>query len=449
VWVTSADGAQRLTSLAPIPFDADAPRGLRIHVDPARQYQAIEGFGASFTESSAWLIRQRMSAAQRRELMRELFDPRTGLGLGVTRIPIGASDFSLTHYSFDDMPAGQTDPTFTKFSIEKARVDMLPLIREARKINPSLKVFISPWSAPGWMKTGDSLIQGKLDPRHYDVYARYFDKTLQAFRKEGVPVYALTMQNEPHFEPPTYPGMRMTPEERTAFIGAHLGPMLAKSWPTVRLLDWDHNWDEPQSPLAVLADPRARKYVAGIAWHCYGGDVSAQSTVHEKFPDTETWMTECSGGGWAPEWGGTLAWMTQNLVIGNVRNWGRGTILWNLALDQDSGPHLGGCDNCRGVVTIERESGVVTRNVEYYVLGHASRFVKPGAHRIESDSGVDGLHTAAFRNLGDGPAVLIVLNTAAESRTFSVMTGTRSFSATLGAGSVATMTWTLPARSGH
>ena len=446
MWVSSADGKQRLTSLAPIPFEVGAPSQLKIRVDDARQYQMIEGFGAAFTDSSAWLIQRRMNSTQRRELLRELFDPETGLGLSLTRVPIGASDFSLTHYSFDDVPAGQSDPGLTRFSIERARADVLPLVREARTINPALKVFISSWSAPAWMKTSGSLMKGKLEPRYYDAFARYFDKTLSAFKAEGVPVYALTMQNEPHFEPADYPGMRMEPAERAAFIGAHLGPMLAKKWPQVKLLDWDHNWDQPQSPLAVLADPKARKYVAGIAWHCYGGDVSAQSKVHEQFPDSETWMTECSGGGWAPKWSETLSWMTQNLVIGNVRNWGRGTILWNLALDEDSSPHLGGCGDCRGVVTVNSKSGAVTRNVEYYVLGHASRFVKPGARRIESDTGVDGLQTAAFRNV-DGSAVLIVLNTAAKQRVFSVVTGTDSFSATLDAGSVATMTWsTKPAR---
>jgi glucosylceramidase len=446
VWVTSADGKQRLTSLPPIPFNAGAPGGSRIRVDDARRYQPVEGFGASFTESSAWLIQRRMNATQRRELMRELFDPESGLGLSVTRVPIGASDFSLEHHSYDDMPPGKSDPQLASFSIGRARADVLPLLREARRINPSLKVFISPWSAPGWMKTSDSLIKGKLQPRHYGAFAAYFDETLTAFKAEGVPVCAMTMQNEPHFEPPDYPGMRMEPAERAAFIASHLGPMLKRKWPQVRLLDWDHNWDEPQSPLAVLADPRARPYVHGIAWHCYGGDVSAQSQIHQKYPDTETWMTECSGGNWAPQWSEVLSWMTRNLVIGNVRHWGRGANLWNLALDENHGPHLGGCGDCRGVVTIDSKTGAVTRNVEYYVLGHASRFVKPGAHRIESDTGIDGLETVAFRNAGAGSTVLIVLNTAAEPRAFSVVIDTRAFSATLDAGSVATMTWAQPTR---
>ena len=439
VWVTTSDGTQRLNRLSPIPFTADEPAVRRIRVDESLAYQPVEGFGASFTESSAWLIRHRMSVPRQRQLLRELFDRDDGLGLGVTRIPLGSSDFSLTHHSYDDVPVGQVDPELARFSIDSARADVLPLVRQARKINPALKVFISPWSAPAWMKSSGSLVAGRLEPRYYDAYADYFDKTLAAFAHEDVPVYALTMQNEPHFEPPDYPGMRMEPAERAAFIGQSLGPMLASRWPRVKLLDWDHNWDQPESPLAVLADARARPFIAGIAWHCYGGDVGAQSQVHEKFPDLETWMTECSGGNWAPKWSESLVWMTQNLVIGNLRNWGRGTILWNLALDENSGPHLGGCGDCRGVVTIDSKSGKVTRNVEYYVLGHASRFVKPGAHRIGSDTDVDGLHAVAIGNPTD--VVLIVVNAAKESRAFSVVTGALSFPVTLDAGTVATLTW--------
>lgn len=449
LWVTSADGRQRLAELAPITLDSNPPGDIRIRVDESRQYQPVEGFGASFTESSAWLINRRMSAAQRDALLRELFDP-AGLNLTVTRVPMGASDFSLTHGTYDDVAKGGTDPELKKFSLARARADVLPLVREARRINPSLKVFVSPWSAPAWMKTTGSLIKGRLNSRYYDAFARYFDRTIAGFAAEGVPVYGLTMQNEPHFEPGDYPGMRMEPAERAEFIAAHLGPLLAKKWPGVKLLDWDHNWDEPQSPLAVLADARARPYVDGVAWHCYGGEVSAQSAVHEKYPDIETWMTECSGGGWSPEWGEVLSWMTGNLIIGNVRNWGRGVNLWNLALDENSGPHRGGCGDCRGVVTIDSKSGAVTRNVEYYVLGHVSRFLKPGARRIDSDSDVSGLQTAAFRNPGaganDGDVVLVVLNTAAEKRTFSVMTGGRSFEASLDAGSVATLTWASTAQ---
>lgn len=440
-WHSNADGTQRLTPLTPIPIVNEAPEGLKIRVNAGRQFQVIEGFGASVTDASAWLIQNKLSAEQRTALMRELFDKKAGLGLNLTRITIGASDFSLSHYSYDDMPAGQTDPQLARFSIAPAKVDVLPTVREALAINKSLKVFASPWSAPAWMKTTGSMIKGKLAPTHYDAFARYLQKTLTGFKAEGVPVYALTIQNEPHFQPENYPGMHMVPAERATFVGQHLGPMLASKHSKVRVLDWDHNWDQPESPLATLADPDARKYLSGTAWHCYAGDVSVQSKIHEKYPDKETWFTECSGGAWAPDWGGTLSWMTQNLIIGTTRNWAKGVILWNLALDENSGPHLGGCGDCRGVVAINQTTGEVTRNVEYYVLGHASRFVRPGAKRIESDTKIDGLETVAFQNAKGGSVVLIVLNTAKQPRRFSVGTGSGWFTTEMAAGSVVTFTW--------
>jgi len=440
-WVTSGDGHQRLARLDPIAIEQGHAEGTVIKVDPSQGYQTIEGFGASFTDSSAWLIRNRLDARQRSALLRDLFDPKSGLGLGLTRITIGASDFSRTHYSYDDMPPGEVDPQLAKFSIAPAQVDVLPVVREAMSINHALRVFASPWSAPGWMKTSGSMIKGKLSPEYYDAFARYLQRTIAAFGAEHVPVYALSIQNEPNFQPENYPGMHMDASERAAFVGGHLGPLLARSRSRVRILDWDHNWDQPQSPIAVLSDPVARKYVAGTAWHCYAGNVAAQSQVHDAFPDKETWFTECAGGAWMPEWQKPLVWMTRNLIIGTTRNWAKGVILWNIALDENDGPHLGGCGNCRGVVTIDQKTGAVTRNVEYYVLGHASRFVRPGARRIASDSGVDGLETVAFQNPGKGNTVLIVVNTADQPRRFSASIGQDRFSAALAAGSVATFTW--------
>jgi glucosylceramidase len=290
------------------------------------------------------------------------------------------------------------------------------------------------------MKTSRSLITGSLAPAHYSDFADYLRDYLVGMRELGVSIDALTIQNEPHFEPGNYPGMRMSPSERAAFIGAHLGPLLERERIDVDLLEWDHNWDEPNSPLATLSDPVAARYIDGIAWHCYGGDVGAQSQVQAAHPELSTWMTECSGGAWDAEWGSSLAWMMRTLIIGATRNWARGVVLWNIALDENSGPHLGGCGNCRGVVTIDQDTGEITRNVEYYVLGHASRFVLPGARRIESDTSVAGLESVAFRN-EDGGVVLIVLNGAEAARSFDVAVGERAFQASLPAGAVATYSW--------
>jgi glucosylceramidase len=286
------------------------------------------------------------------------------------------------------------------------------------------------------MKTSDSLVKGTLKPEAFDAYARYLGRYVGAMREQGVTISALTLQNEPHFEPDNYPGMRVDPHKRAAFIRDHLGPLLARSHPGTAVFDWDHNWDEPESPAVVLSDPQAAKYVSGIAWHCYGGDARAQGRLHDLFPAKDTWFTECSGGRWAPDWAKNLQYFAKTLVIDTTRNWARGVLFWNLALDNQDGPHLGGCKDCRGVVTIDAATGAVTRNVEYYALAHASRFVLPGAHRIASS----GENNVAFVN-PDGSIALLVANGDAQPRALAVRVGSQGFRYTLPASSVATFTW--------
>ena len=433
-WTTTADGARRMAPTTVGAWRPAAGATPTINVNPARTYQVMAGFGASITDSSAWLIQNRMSPSRRAALLRELFGRDPGLGLSATRLTIGASDFSISHYSYRDSEAAE-------FSLSPAQADVVPTVRAAARFNPDLTIIASPWSAPGWMKTSGSLIQGSLAPDHYDDFARYLVDYVTRMRALGVHIDALTIQNEPHFEPDSYPGMRMTPAERAAFIGGRLGPLLERAGGGVDILEWDHNWNEPDSPLAVLADPVAARYIEGVAWHCYEGDVTAQSRVHAAHPEKSAWLTECSGGGWEPGWDKALASMTRTLIIGGVRNWARGVLLWNLALDETSGPHAGGCGDCRGVVTINRATGEVTRNVEYYVLAHASRFVRPGALRIDSDTGVAGLESVAFRNVDDGSIVLIVLNGGAAARDFQIAVGSRAFGAELPPGAVATYVW--------
>jgi len=413
---------------------------IRIDVDTAITYQEMVGFGAAITDASAWLIQTKLSPAQREALLQDLFGRTTGIGLSFTRLTIGASDFSRTHYSFDDVPAGEADSALARFSIDANRADVLPVVKRALAINPSLEVMASPWSAPAWMKTTGSLIKGTLRAEAYAAFADYLRRYVQAYEAEGVPIFAITLQNEPHFEPENYPGMRLTPSQRADVIRNHVGPLFERSGVTTHILDWDHNWDEPESPLAVLADSSARKYVAGIAWHCYKGDVAAQTPVHDAYPEKDVYFTECSGGQWAPNWADNLVWYTRTLIIGSTRGWAKGVLLWNLALDESHGPHLGGCGDCRGVVTIDSKTGAVTRNEEYYALAHASRFVRPGARRIASTAAADSVETVAFRN-SDASKALIAVNAAKAERTFAVRSGERSFRFTLPAGAVVTFRW--------
>ena len=442
VWLTTSDQSRAMATMPPAVFAAQPPLPIHIHIDEGKRYQRMLGFGAAITDASAWLIQHRMSPGQRDALLRELFGREgAGIGFDFTRLTIGASDFSRSHYSLDDVPAGQSDPKLDRFSIDPNRGDVIPVTRAAIGINPQLKVMASPWSAPGWMKTTNSLIKGTLKPVYYDAFARYLVKYVDAYAGAGIPIFALTLQNEPAFEPDDYPGMRLGAQARAAITGRHLGPMLAGRKQKVEIFDWDHNWDKPHEPLAVLHDPVAAPYVSAVAWHCYGGEVSAQSQVHAAFPDKDAYLTECSGGDWEPVRSGGLTLQARSLIIDTTRHWARGVLFWNLALDENRGPHAGGCATCRGVVTIDSKTGAVTRTDDYYALAHASRFVRRGAWRVASSEGRDGVDNVAFVNADDGSRVLVVTNSATDERRFSVATGARVFAYTLPARSLATFVW--------
>lgn len=442
MWVTTADETQKLAPEPAVQPAGGAGGGEEISIDSSQRFQRMHGFGAAMTDASAELL-SRLEDSRRRAIMAELFGRANGgLGLSFTRLTIGASDFSRTHYSYDDTPGNAPDPELRHFSIAPARQYVLPRVREALAINPSLKVMISPWSPPAWMKTTRSLIKGQLEPQYYPAFANYLARTVQEFGREGVPVSMLTIQNEPDFEPGDYPGMRVNPPQRAIIIGRNVGPTFRSFGLKTQILDYDHNWDKPELPLGVLADPLARSYISGVAWHCYAGDVPAQTRVHDAYPNKDAWETECSGGEWSPKFAEVLGWMTDKLIIGASNNWSRGSLLWNLALDPSHGPHHGGCSDCRGVITIDPASGAISRNVEYYVLGHASRFVLPGAYRVAVKRR-DGIEAAAFLN-PDGSKVAILHRTSGEANVSVAIDG-ELYSVPLAAGSVATLRW--PARS--
>jgi glucosylceramidase len=439
VWLTTPDKRALLAQQLPLALLPGVPAGA-IAVDPAQRYQRMVGFGASITDASAWLIQKRMTADQRKALLDELFGPAPGLNFSFTRLTVGASDFSRSHYSYDDRPKGETDPQLTHFSVAPAREEVLPIAKAARAVNPRLAVMISPWSAPGWMKTSDSLVKGTLRAQAYAPFAAYLLRTAQDFAAEIGPIDYLSIQNEPDFEPENYPGMRLSPAQRARIIGDHVGPEFARAGLKTRILDWDHNWDQPAQPLGVLADANAARHVAGVAWHCYGGDVGAQTQVRDRHPDKDVFFTECSGGEWSKAWPDSWAWTVRNLIIGSTRHWARGVLMWNLALDETFGPHLGGCGNCRGVVTIDSRTGAVTRNPEYYAFGHASRFVSVGAWRIASDSRAGGIETVAFLN-PDGSRVLLAFNAGKETETLTVASEGRHFAYQLAPYAAATFRW--------
>ena len=464
VWVTTPDGTDKLTALPSATFGSAMPGAPTIVVDPTLTYQRMQGFGGAITDSSATVL-YRLSPAARAATMRSLFDPVTGDGLDYLRQPIGASDFVATaDYTYDDLPAGQTDYAQQHFSIAHDQAQILPLLRQAEALNPHLQIIASPWSPPAWMKTNGSLIGGRLidDPRIYRSYALYLLKFVQAYKANGVRVDAITVQNEPQNRTPSgYPGTDM-PSAQEEKVISDLGPMLRAAGLRTQIFAYDHNWTEhpndvaatpPDETADINAYPQnvlnsaAAKYVAGVAYHCYFGDPSAMTTLHNQFPDKAIYFTECSGSQSADPantFSDTLKWHARNLIIGSPRNWAETVINWNLALDPSGGPHVGGCATCTPIVTIG-PGGTVTRNAEYYTLGHLARFVPPGAVRIASTSfGTTGWNgqvmDVAFRN-PDGSTVLVAHNENDNPSTFGVREGGQAFSYTLPGGALATFTW--------
>ncbi|HET6555349.1 MAG TPA: glycoside hydrolase family 30 beta sandwich domain-containing protein [Dyella sp.] len=417
-----------------------------IEVD--KRYQEITGFGAAMTDSSAWLLQNKLNAQQRGALLQELYGPPPNLNFNMMRLTIGASDFSLKLYTLDDLPFGQSDPQLEHFNVTPNLSDVIPTVREVLSINPELLVIASSWTAPAWMKTSQNLIGGELLEQYESAFADYLVKYLDVYRGYGIPIFALTLQNEPSYVPITYPGMEMSAATRARVVAQYLGPKLARRKSKTRILEWDHNWSQPEQPLSVLGDPDAARYIDGVAWHCYEGSQYAQGRVHKAFPRKDTYITECSGGDWASSVNGELLWFARNLLVTGTRQWARGVVYWNLALDENHGPHFGGCAACKGVITIDSRTGDVTRNDEYYALAHFSKFVLPGAVRVESTAtDKERLDNVAFQDASDGSIVLVMVNSNTEERHVSVAENKTRFEYTMPPESVATFVWN-PSQAG-
>ena len=404
-------------------------------------YQAMEGFGAAITESTAWLMQNKMTTAQRTNLLHELFSTNSGIGLSYLRVPIGASDFRLVNYTLDDMPAGQTDYPLAQFNTARDQLWVIPLLREIRAINTNLSLMASPWSPPAWMKSTTNLYSGSLKTGAHQAFAGYLLKFIQAYTATGLPIHAITLQNEPLHEPYTFPGTYMSAQQQISLAGT-VGQLFQSNAITTRILCFDHNWDNYAYPNTVLSNTTARSYLAGTAFHGYAGAVSAQSYVHNAHPDKDIYFTEISSGTWAGSFSDRLMWDATQLLIGATRNWAKTIIKWNLALDASGGPKTnGGCSSCQGILTISTNTGAVTRQYDYYILAHISAFVRPGAVRIaSSDTASDGPLTAAFQNT-DGSTALIALNKKTTAQDYCIRWKNRLINYELPAKSLATFSW--------
>jgi glucosylceramidase len=432
-----------LEQQAPLSFaSGTGGSGQNVTVDEGTTYQQFTGGGASFTDTAAWLMNSSgaLSASTRSTVMQKLFDPVNGIGLGFLRNPMGASDLARNSYTYDDVPAGQTDPGLAQFSIAHDLADVVPLTKQARQLNPNVKVMGTPWTPPPWMKDNGAYSQGWLQSQYYAAYAQYFVKYLQAYQAQGVPVDYVTVQNEPTCCS-GYPSAQWNGSGLAYFTKTNLLPALHAAGLSTKVLALDWNWDTYDSyaaPTVTDAAIRNDPNFGGIAWHGYGGSVSEQTTVHNQYPGLPAFDTEHSGGTWIAN---QQKEDMENL-IDYTRNWGQSWVKWSLAVDQNMGPHNGGCGTCTGLITVhngDSRSGQVDYTIEYYTMGQLTKFVKPGATRIGSTDNAT-VRNVAWRN-PDGSKALIAYNESSSAQTLRVNWGNENFSYSLPGGASATFTW--------
>ena len=408
-----------------------------ITVDENQIYQDVDGFGFTLTGGSVQAITM-LDAPKRRALLQELFGKNeNSIGISYLRLSIGASDLNEFPFTYDDLPLGQTDIELQQFSLSPDKATVIPMVKEILAINPEIKLLATPWSAPTWMKTNNAFIGGSLKTEYYEAYANYFVKYIQKMQEEGITITAITPQNEP-LHPGNNPSMYMTALEQADFIKNHLGPAFAKANLKTKIIIYDHNCNKPEYPLTILNDVGANLYVDGSAFHLYEGDSSALSSVHDAYPNKNVYFTE-QYTGISGTFEGDLKWHLKNVIIGSMRNWSKTAFEWNLANDANFRPYTpGGCSTCKGALTIN-DSENFQRNVGYYIIAHASKFVPSGSVRIASEQHKD-LNTVAFKT-PQGDKVLIVENDGGVAQLFNIKNKGKWVTVALESGAVATFVW--------
>jgi glucosylceramidase len=452
VTLTRASLRAALKPMRPLRFSS-APVNVRtLDLNPAVSYQQMIGFGAAMTDSSAWLLHEQLPPAVGARVMRSLFSA-SGIHLSFTRVPIGASDFTAKRvpYTYDDLPVGQADPRLRDFSIAHDKAYIIPALREMLAVNPEVKVLASEWSPPAWMKANGALnnLHGQGTPLRadYAVLAFYIAEFIVAYQQHGIAIWGLTPQNEPYARVP-YPGMRFTSRTEALFISRDLAPILALG----KLHTKVFGDDDTRLGFAegLMKSPAARD-LGGMAWHCYKGQQEI-SQFHRRYPAMVNLLSECSPG--------IIPYSAAEVAIDGARNWASGINLWNLALNKTGGPVEPpdqGCPHCTGLVTVSEPSHTATYNANYYELGQVSKFVQPGAVRIDTQRWVSdftvpgkhgpggygvskGLDNVAFRN-PDGGYVLICHENSDAPVTFGVQAGGLRFKYRLPGHATVTFTW--------
>lgn len=434
VWLTKGDQSVKLQKQNTIlSFTANSNSYQNIQIDESQTYQTVDGFGYTLTGGSVEVINS-LTAARKQELLQELFGSNANsISISYLRLSIGASDLNSSVFSYNDLAAGETDPTLSKFSLEKDR-PLIDLLKQILAINPNIKIMATPWSAPLWMKDNGRSVGGSLKEEYYGVYAQYFVKYITAMKNEGITIDAITPQNEP-LHGGNNPSMVMTASQQANFIKNNLGPAFKTANISTKIVAYDHNCDRPDYPITVLSDKDAYPYIDGSAFHLYGGDISALGDIKATFPTKNVYFTEqwTSSTG---DFGGDLKWHLKNVIIGSMRNWSKIALEWNLANNSQFKPHTeGGCNMCKGAITINSSENF-DRNVGYYIVAHASKFVPQNSIRIAS-SQLGNLNNVAFKR-ADGKIVLIVENDGNSPETFNIKINGKIATTSLDAGAVAT-----------
>lgn len=433
VWLTKGDESVKLQQQNSLNFTSVANQFQSIVIDDSQKFQTVDGFGYTLTGGSVEVINQ-LSAPKRKELLEELFgNSANSISVSYLRLSVGASDLDSEVFSYNDLPKGQTDVNLTKFSLARD-AQLISMLKEILAINPSIKIIAAPWSPPVWMKDNESTIGGSLKPEFYQTYADYFVKYIKGMKKEGITIDAITPQNEP-LHPGNNPSLYMTSDMQRDFIKNNLGPTFKKEGISTKIVLYDHNCNKPEYPINILNDPAAKAFIDGSAFHLYEGNISALTTVHNAHPDKNLYFTE--------QWTGSkgnfhddINWHTKNVIIGSMRNWSKIALEWNLANDGNFGPHTpGGCTECKGAITIN-PGDQITRNVAYYIIAHASKFVPANSVRIASTE-TPTISTAAFLT-PQGKTVLIIQNDHSEPENFNIKLKEKQATTSIPGKSVAT-----------
>jgi glucosylceramidase len=431
---TVTRGLQQQTPVSFAGSSANADQTITVNENTT--YQQFEGAGADFTDTAAYDIKGSgaLSTATQNDVLTKLFSPANGIGVSAVRNVIGSSDLAQNSYSYDNTCCDVSDFSLSRDS------DIMALSKQALNLNPQMFFLASPWSAPPWMKDNNAYSQGYLRSQYYDAYAQYFVKYIQGYQAQGVPIRYVTEQNEPGCCA-GYPSMQWTPSGLQYFAKTNLLPALNNAGLSTRLLIGDWNFDTYDTWVAPLINDsaiRTNENFGGIAWHNYGGSPSQMTTVHSQFPGVNQYVTEYSGGTWV----GNQQQQDMTDMVNFFRNWGRSWTKWSIAVDENMGPHNGGCGTCTGLVTVHRNDarkGQVDYTVEYYTMGHLTKFVKPGAVRIDSTAN-GTVPNVAFKN-PDGSKALIAYNTSGSSQTVKVNWAGQSFTYSLPTRTSATFIW--------